>query len=120
DAAHAMSPAFGVGVNYAIQDAVAAANLLVDRLRAGSVTTEDLARVQKRRLPPVARMQPIQLRLHKVIARPGGGGFLSNPMRWGQRAIAAVLPPILPRVPARSVGRGFRREVIGPQLGPRP
>jgi 2-polyprenyl-6-methoxyphenol hydroxylase-like FAD-dependent oxidoreductase len=120
DAAHAMSPAFGVGVNYAIQDAVAAANLLVDRLRAGSVTTEDLARVQKRRLPPVARMQPIQLRLHKVIARPGGGGFLSNPMRWWQRAIAAVLLPILRRVSARIVGRGFRPEVIGPQLEPRP
>ncbi|HEU4849639.1 MAG TPA: FAD-dependent oxidoreductase [Terrimesophilobacter sp.] len=119
DAAHAMSPAFGVGVNYAIQDAVATANLLVDNLRAGAVTTEDLARVQARRLPPVARMQPIQLRLHNVIAKPGGGGFLANPMRWWQRAAAAVLLPILRRISARIVGRGFRPEVIGPQLDPR-
>ncbi|MBB5633198.1 2-polyprenyl-6-methoxyphenol hydroxylase-like FAD-dependent oxidoreductase [Cryobacterium mesophilum] len=119
DAAHAMSPAFGVGVNYAIQDAVASANLLVDALRAGAVTTEELARVQARRLPPVARMQPIQLRLHNVIAKPGGGGFLTNPMRWWQRAIAAVLLPILRQLSARIVGRGFRPEVIEPQLDPR-
>lgn len=116
DAAHAMSPAFGVGVNYAIQDAVATANLLVDDLRAGTVPIDDLARVQKRRLRPVARMQPIQLRLHAVVAKPGGGAFLSNPMRWWQRAIAAVLLPILRRVSARIVGRGFRPETIGTQL----
>jgi len=119
DAAHAMSPAFGVGVNYAIQDAVATANLLVEDLRAGVVTTEDLARVQERRLPPVARMQPIQLRLHDVIAKPGGGAFLAVPMHWWQRAAAAVLLPILRRVSARIVGRGFRPEVIESQLDPR-
>jgi 2-polyprenyl-6-methoxyphenol hydroxylase-like FAD-dependent oxidoreductase len=119
DAAHAMSPAFGVGVNYAIQDAVATANLLVDDLRAGSVSTGDLARVQKRRMPPVARMQPLQLRLHDVIAKPGGGAFLANPMRWWQRAIATVLLPILRQISARIVGRGFRPEVIEPQLDPR-
>lgn len=119
DAAHAMSPAFGVGVNYAIQDAVATANLLVDDLRAGAVGPEDLARVQKRRLPPVARMQPIQLRLHDVIAKPGGGGFLPDPMRWWQRALAAVLLPVLRQISARVVGRGFRPEVIEPQLEPR-
>ena len=119
DAAHAMSPAFGVGVNYAIQDAVATANLLVEDLRAGAVTTEDLARVQKRRLPPVARMQPIQLRLHDAIAKPGGGAFLSDPMRWWQRTIAAALLPILRWVSARIVGRGFRPETLGPQLDPR-
>lgn len=118
DAAHAMSPAFGVGINYAIQDAVASANLLVNSLRSGSVTVEDLARVQARRLKPVARMQPIQLVLHKVIAKPGGGAFLANPMRWWQRAIAAVLLPILRRVTARMVGRGFRPERIKPQLDP--
>ncbi|HET7385183.1 MAG TPA: FAD-dependent oxidoreductase [Nocardioidaceae bacterium] len=119
DAAHAMSPAFGVGVNYAIQDAVAAANLLVDRLRSGSVDTADLERVQNRRMPPVSRMQPLQLRLHAMIAKPGGGAFLSNPMQWWQRAIAAVLLPLLRRLSARIVGRGFRPEVIEPQLHPR-
>lgn len=116
DAAHAMSPAFGVGINYAIQDAVAAANIVVDDLRAGAVPTKSLALVQNRRLRPVARMQPIQLRLHKVIAKPGGGAFLPNPMRWWQRAIAAVLLPVLRRVTARIVGRGFRPEKMAPQL----
>ena len=119
DAAHAMSPAFGVGINYAIQDAVASANLLVDNLRSGSVTVEDLERVQARRLKPVARMQPVQLVLHKVIAKPGGGAFLANPMRWWQRVIAAMVLPILRRVTAPMVGRGFRPERIGPQLDPR-
>ena len=119
DAAHAMSPAFGVGVNYAVQDAVATANLLVERLRTGDLDTADLDRVQRRRMPPVKRMQPIQLRLHSMIAKPGGGGFLSDPMRWWQRAIAAVLLPVLRRVTARLVGRGFRPEVLEPQLDPR-
>ena len=119
DAAHAMSPAFGVGINYAIQDAVAAANILVEGLRAGTVATEDLERVQKRRMPPVARMQPLQLRLHDVIAKPGGGGFLSNPMRWWQRGLAAVILPVIRLFTARIVGRGFRPEKIEPQLEPR-
>ncbi|HET7304722.1 MAG TPA: FAD-dependent oxidoreductase [Segeticoccus sp.] len=119
DAAHAMSPAFGVGVNYAIQDAVAAANILVDRLRSLAVDTADLERVQTRRLAPVRRMQPLQLRLHAMIAKPGGGGFLANPMPWWQRAGAAAALPVLRRVTARLVGRGFRPEVIEPQLDPR-
>ena len=119
DAAHAMSPAFGVGVNYAVQDAVATANLLVDSLRNGTVSTGELQSVQRRRYSPVARMQPIQLRLHEVIAKPGGGAFLANPMRWWQRAIACVVLPIARRVTARIVGRGFRPEKIGPQLDPR-
>ncbi|MDN5789786.1 MAG: FAD-dependent oxidoreductase [Micrococcales bacterium] len=119
DAAHAMSPAFGVGVNYAIQDAVAAANLLVDPLRCGALDTADLERVQKRRLAPVSRMQPLQLRLHAIVAKPGGGGFLANPMRWWQRTAVAILLPMLRRITARIVGRGFRPEVIEPQLDPR-
>lgn len=116
DAAHAMSPAFGVGINYAIQDAVATANLLVDDLRIGRVPVQKLARVQKRRLRPVARMQPLQLRMHSIIAKPGGGAFLANPMRWWQRAIAAIVLPVVRRVTAKIVGRGFRPEKIGPQL----
>jgi 2-polyprenyl-6-methoxyphenol hydroxylase-like FAD-dependent oxidoreductase len=119
DAAHAMSPAFGVGVNYAVQDAVATANLLVDRLRSGTLAAADLNRVQRRRLPPVRRMQPLQLRLHAMIAKPGGGGFLGSPMPWWQRVAAGALLPVLRRVTARVVGRGFRPEVIEPQLDPR-
>jgi 2-polyprenyl-6-methoxyphenol hydroxylase-like FAD-dependent oxidoreductase len=113
-----MSPAFGVGVNYAIQDAVATANLLVDRLRSGTVEIGDLNRVQSRRLPPVRLMQPLQLRLHAMIARPGGGGFLADPMPWWQRTIVSAALPVVRRVTARIVGRGFRPEVIGPQLSP--
>lgn len=112
DAAHAMSPAFGVGVNYAIQDAVAAANLLAAPLHNGSVSLNDLERVQLRRMPPVKCMQPIQLRLHSLIAKPGGGAFLHNPMRWYERCVARLLLPILRRIAARMVGRGFRPERI--------
>lgn len=110
DAAHAMSPAFGVGVNYAIQDAVAAARILAVPLRGGTVTPELLRRVQRRRLWPVRLMQPIQLGLHRVIARPGGGGFLPYPMKPWQRAVAAAILPVLRRVMPRLVGRGFRPE----------
>ncbi|MDO5752001.1 FAD-dependent oxidoreductase [Arthrobacter sp.] len=120
DAAHAMSPAFGVGINYAVQDAVASANLLVGSLRAGSVTVAELQRVQKRRLKPVACMQPLQLMVHRFIGKPGGGAFLRSPMSWWQRAVAAVALPVARRVTGRIVGRGFRPERIEPQLDPRP
>jgi 2-polyprenyl-6-methoxyphenol hydroxylase-like FAD-dependent oxidoreductase len=121
DAAHAMSPAFGVGVNYAIQDAVAAARLLAAPLRGGTLSEEHLARVQRRRLPPVRLMQPIQLKLHELIAKPGGGAILHDPMRWWESAAAAVLLPVLRRLTARMVGRGFRPERLGRELaGPVP
>jgi 2-polyprenyl-6-methoxyphenol hydroxylase-like FAD-dependent oxidoreductase len=119
DAAHAMSPAFGVGVNYAVQDAVATANLLVDRLRSGTIGPADLDKVQRRRLPPVRLMQPLQLRLHAIIAKPGGGRLLADPMPWWQRAATTAVLPVVRRVTARIVGRGFRPEVIEPQLDPR-
>jgi hypothetical protein len=66
--------------------------------------------VQRRRLLPVRLMQPIQLALHRVLARPGGGGFLPNPMRPWQKAVAAVVLPVTRRVLPRLVGRGFRPE----------
>jgi len=116
DAAHAMSPAFGVGINYAIQDAVAAARVLAVPLSQGWLSARGLRRVQRRRLPPVRLMQPIQLTLHRVIAKPGGGAFLHNPMRWRERAIARVLLPVLRRVSARIIGRGFRPERISDAL----
>ena len=62
DAAHAMSPVGGVGINLAIQDAVAAANLLTDPLRGGRVTTEDLRLVQDRREWPTRMTQWVQPR----------------------------------------------------------
>jgi 2-polyprenyl-6-methoxyphenol hydroxylase-like FAD-dependent oxidoreductase len=75
DAAHAMSPAGGVGINLAIQDAVAAANLLTASLRSGYVPEEALARVQARREFPARLTQAAQVQAHKVFehvfANPG-------------------------------------------------
>jgi 2-polyprenyl-6-methoxyphenol hydroxylase-like FAD-dependent oxidoreductase len=112
DAAHAMSPAFGVGINYAIQDAVASANLLVGPLRAGTLTEADLARVQKRRARPAARMQSLQLALHNAIGKPGGGAIVPFPLPWPLRALLAVAIPPLRLVTAHVLGRGFRPERI--------
>jgi 2-polyprenyl-6-methoxyphenol hydroxylase-like FAD-dependent oxidoreductase len=112
DAAHAMSPAFGVGINYAIQDAVATANLLVGPLRRGSLTAADLERVQKRRAGPAKRMQNIQLRLHSVIGRPGGGRILPSPVPRPIRVVLRVLIPPARFFTARLIGRGFRPERI--------
>lgn len=76
DAAHAMSPAGGVGINLAIQDAVATANLLAEKLKRGEVSELDLAKVQKRREEPTKAIQNMQVRLHEQIvnARPGNAG----------------------------------------------
>lgn len=116
DAAHAMSPAFGVGVNYAVQDAVAAANALVEPLRAGDVDLRVLDAFQRRRLPPVAAMQRIQLAAHRGIARPGGPEGLPDPLPPTVRAALAVATPVLQRATARFIGRGLRPESVAPQL----
>jgi 2-polyprenyl-6-methoxyphenol hydroxylase-like FAD-dependent oxidoreductase len=116
DAAHAMSPAFGVGINYAVQDAVATANLLAAPLLAGVLTDRQVAAVERRRALPVRLMQPIQLQVHRVIARPGGGANIPNPFpRWVRVALALVLP-VVRRITARVVGRGFRPERIRDEL----
>jgi 2-polyprenyl-6-methoxyphenol hydroxylase and related FAD-dependent oxidoreductases len=119
DAAHAMSPAFGVGVNYAIQDAVAAANLLAEPLRAGASLEqlEDACLLlQRRRLPAVERMQRIQLAAHRVIARPGGGAILPDPVPASTRAMLRLAMPIAQRITARLVGRGLRQEHVSPAI----
>jgi 2-polyprenyl-6-methoxyphenol hydroxylase-like FAD-dependent oxidoreductase len=112
DAAHAMSPAFGVGINYAIQDAVAAANLLAAPLKAGTLSERDLARVQKRRGRPAKRMQSLQLALHNAIGKPGGGAILPYPLPLPLRALLRIAVPPLRLVTAHVIGRGFRPERI--------
>lgn len=108
DAAHAMSPIGGVGINLAIQDAVAAANLLVSPLRRGRVSDADLHRVQARRELPTRVTQSVQVFLQKnvVTAILGSSDQFKAPLPV--RLVARV--PLLARLPARLVGMGFRPE----------
>jgi 2-polyprenyl-6-methoxyphenol hydroxylase-like FAD-dependent oxidoreductase len=110
DAAHAMSPIGGVGVNLAVQDAVAAANLLWEPLRRGSVSDDDLARVQKRREFPARVTQRIQVALqNNVISRAlQASGELKIPLPI--RLMARF--PLLRRIPARLLGLGVRPEHV--------
>lgn len=116
DAAHAMSPAFGVGVNYAVQDAVATANAVAGPLRSGPVDLRVLDGIQRRRLPPAQWMQRIQLAAHRGITRPGGAALLPNPLPPLAGAALAAATPIAQRVTARLVGRGLRPESVDPSL----
>ena len=67
DAAHAMSPVGGVGINLAVQDAVAAATLLAEPLRRGRPSPADLAKVRARRLAPTLLVQGLQRLLHRTV-----------------------------------------------------
>jgi 2-polyprenyl-6-methoxyphenol hydroxylase-like FAD-dependent oxidoreductase len=113
DAAHAMSPVMGVGINYAIQDAVALANATARSLRTGRVPTDILAAVQRRRERPVRRMQRIQRLAHARIARPAHG---KPAIPRGGLALLRLFQPIVRRAAARLVGRGFLPEHVGPDV----
>ncbi|MGH3876887.1 MAG: FAD-dependent oxidoreductase [Actinophytocola sp.] len=112
DAAHAMSPVGGVGINLAVQDAVAAATLLAEPLRRGTLNTGDLAKVQRRRRLPTVVVQGMQRFLHaRVISRAVDGDFdVVNlekpplPMRLVERF------PKLRAIPAYAIGYGVRPE----------
>jgi 2-polyprenyl-6-methoxyphenol hydroxylase-like FAD-dependent oxidoreductase len=110
DAAHAMSPIGGVGVNVAIQDAVAAANILARPLAAGTLTTADLDAVQKRRTFPMKTIQRMQVIVQeRILDRVLGN---DEPMKapWQVRLFDVF--PFLRRIPARLVGMGVRPEHI--------
>lgn len=81
DAAHAMSPAGGVGINLAIQDAIAASNLLAQKLISGTPTLGDLERVQARREWPTRVLQRMQRLVHRRLVRPGGTAALNRVLR---------------------------------------
>lgn len=110
DAAHAMSPAGGVGINLAIQDAVATANLLAKKILRNECITEDLALVQRRREFPVRVIQGIQVFIHRRMFGKNSSRAIS--LSWPARQILSLLAPLLRRIGARIVGIGFRPEHI--------
>ena len=118
DAAHAMSPIGGVGINLAVQDAVAAANLLYEPLRRGRPSDEELAAVQQRRVFPMRVIQGIQLFIQdRIISR-----VLASKQRPTAPAVLKTLDwlPILRRLPAYVMGIGVQREhVRTPDVGHR-
>jgi 2-polyprenyl-6-methoxyphenol hydroxylase-like FAD-dependent oxidoreductase len=110
DAAHAMSPIGGVGVNVAVQDAVAAANRLAAPLRVGKVTDDDLQAIEQRRTPSVKFTQWLQLTIQKrIISRVLETQQRPKPPRVFR--LFNVLP-VLRRIPARLIGLGIRPEHI--------
>jgi len=107
DAAHVMSPVGGVGINYAVQDAVVAANVLIGPLKGGQVTESDLAEVQRQREWPVRVIQRFQTAMqNNLIAKVL---FSQGPPRvpWFIRLLPRI--PILRNLPARLIGFGPRR-----------
>jgi 2-polyprenyl-6-methoxyphenol hydroxylase-like FAD-dependent oxidoreductase len=110
DAAHAMSPVGGVGINLAIQDAVATANTLVPRMRQGAATLDDLRAVQRRRELPTRLTQRMQVLIqNRVISNVLRGTATPKPP-WVVRILGRY--PVLRRLPARAVAMGFRPEHI--------
>jgi 2-polyprenyl-6-methoxyphenol hydroxylase-like FAD-dependent oxidoreductase len=110
DAAHAMSPVGGVGINLAIQDAVAAANILAEPLSQGRVSDDNLRAVQRRRTFPTRATQAMQVIIqNRVIGRVlESSGKISAPLLL--RIIGQI--PFLTRIPARVIGLGFRPEHV--------
>lgn len=111
DAAHAMSPVAGVGINLAIQDAVAAARILGQKLRTNQLlTTTDLGAVQARRERPTRLTQGVQIFIHEHILERIFEAAEPIAPPWEARLLDAF--PLLRRIPARMVGLGFRPEWI--------
>jgi 2-polyprenyl-6-methoxyphenol hydroxylase-like FAD-dependent oxidoreductase len=110
DAAHAMSPVGGIGINVAIQDAVAAGNILGPALRKGPVPESLLAEVQKRREWPTRMTQSLQVVVQNLVIR--------NVLQMQKKPHAPFLVklfkwfPALRRIPGRIIGMGFRPEHV--------
>jgi 2-polyprenyl-6-methoxyphenol hydroxylase-like FAD-dependent oxidoreductase len=110
DAAHAMSPIGGVGINLAVQDAVAAANLLATHLREGDVPTSTLRAVQQRRELPTRLTQRLQVLIQDRIIRRVLASQTQLTLPWPLRLLEWF--PILRQLPARLIGLGFRPEHV--------
>jgi 2-polyprenyl-6-methoxyphenol hydroxylase-like FAD-dependent oxidoreductase len=114
DAAHAMSPIGGVGINLAIQDAVAAANILGPKLRQDNVTECDLQAVQRRRNFPTRATQRFQILIQNNVIRRILGSDKALGVPWVLKLLRRWA--ILRRIPARVIGLGFRPEHVNPRL----
>jgi 2-polyprenyl-6-methoxyphenol hydroxylase-like FAD-dependent oxidoreductase len=110
DSAHAMSPIGGVGINLAIQDAVAAANILAEPLARHGVATEHLEAVERRRTFPTKATQHMQVIVQKRILERVLGSDKPMTAPWPVRLFNYI--PFLRRIPARVVGMGFRPEHV--------
>jgi 2-polyprenyl-6-methoxyphenol hydroxylase-like FAD-dependent oxidoreductase len=110
DAAHAMSPIGGVGVNLAVQDAVAAANRLAAPLKAGTASDDDLRAIQERRTFPVRFTQAIQLTMQNRIVRRALAGTERPKPPLLFRLVAMI--PMLQRIPGRLLAVGVRPEHV--------
>jgi 2-polyprenyl-6-methoxyphenol hydroxylase-like FAD-dependent oxidoreductase len=111
DAAHAMSPVGGVGINLAIQDAVATANLLAQKLKSGTLQDADLARVQQRRLFPVKVIQRMQVAVQDRVLKPTvSGGVRELTVPWPIKLLNRSA--WLRRWPAQLIGLGVRPEHV--------
>src|SRR6267142_2773964 len=107
DSAHAMSPAGGVGINLAIQDAVATANLLAEKLRTGPVSVDDLRKVQARREWPTRLIQAMQVFIHRRVVT-GRTSYRKDSLPLVFRLLKWF--PVLRQIPARFIGIGPRPE----------
>jgi len=114
DAAHAMSPVGGVGINLAIQDAVVAANILAMLLKKGPVSTELLRKVQERRDWPTRMMQSVQIFIQKRVIST----VLEMQTQPRVPYVAKLINhyPWLRRLPARLIGMGFRPEHVSQEI----
>lgn len=110
DAAHAMSPVGGIGINLAIQDAVAAANVLAEPLRNRSLTARDLRRVQRRRRFPTWATQRVQHLFQSRLLAPNLRGTVDPRLPLPVRILARI--PALQRGAGRLIGIGFRPEHV--------
>jgi 2-polyprenyl-6-methoxyphenol hydroxylase-like FAD-dependent oxidoreductase len=110
DSAHAMSPVGGVGINLAIQDGVAAARLLAEKLRTNELSAADLRAVQQRRELPTRLTQRVQIFLHEHFLQRIFESTTPIAPPWPMRLLERF--PILRRIPARMVGLGFRPEHV--------
>ncbi|MGW3200185.1 FAD-dependent oxidoreductase [Streptomyces sp. NPDC001118] len=112
DAAHAMSPVFGIGINLAVQDAVAAARYLTGPLRRGTVSLRDVRRVQRRRLPTTVATQALQRTAHARFIAPVLQGRPPLGSAGRARRVGRLLAESrwIRRIPAYFIGYGALRE----------